>query len=312
MPGKNEEQEGTSTSPDKQASSTTSSCLSASSTTDSHGHSDTATGKSPAVRKESPPEKIEKLDDLAIERQLNEIEQETKAQPLVGERRSTALIENDYKDSDPVFKTKAKDLASRFSEFRSIRGDGNCFYRALVFAQLERILTDKKETERFVKVASGWKERLFKLGFPEMTTEDFCDTFIEQLGLLTSGETNEDGLMAKINDDGVSNYLVMFLRLVTSGYLQENQEFYQNFIENTTVRDYCSANIEPMFKVADHLMISSVSHGLGIPLRIEYIDRTDGGGNGEQHHDFLPEGAKEADIKLVFLYRHDHYEVLYK
>ena len=65
-----------------------------------------------------------------------------------------------------------------------------------------------------MKVAiSPSKEQMVKLGMPEFTVEDFYDNFMETLGNLGGEEkiTGSD-LDNTFNDEGVSNYLVVFLR----------------------------------------------------------------------------------------------------
>lgn len=47
-------------------------------------------------------------------------------------------------------------------------------------------------------------------------------------------------LLNSFNEQSVSDYLVVYLRLVTSGYLQREHEFFQYFIEGgRTVREFC-------------------------------------------------------------------------
>jgi hypothetical protein len=41
-------------------------------------------------------------------------------------------------------------LASKYSHIRKIRGDGNCFYRAVLTAQLEQCVENREELERLV------------------------------------------------------------------------------------------------------------------------------------------------------------------
>ena len=42
-------------------------------------------------------------------------------------------------------------------------------------------------------------------------------------------------------DAGTSDYIVCYLRIVTSGYLQTNAEFFQAFVdEGKTIKEYCS------------------------------------------------------------------------
>ena len=42
------------------------------------------------------------------------------------------------------------------------------------------------------------------------------------------------------NNQGYSDYVVVYLRLITSGQLQREAEFYQHFIEgDRTVKEFC-------------------------------------------------------------------------
>ena len=51
-------------------------------------------------------------------------------------------------------------------------------------------------------------------------------------------------------DPGFSDYMVVYLRLITSGQLQEGADFYQNFIDgDCTVKEFCHQEVEPMYKV---------------------------------------------------------------
>lgn len=47
-------------------------------------------------------------------------------------------------------------------------------------------------------------------------------------------------LLTSFNEQSVSDYLVVYLRLVTSGFLQREEDFFQFFIEGgRTVREFC-------------------------------------------------------------------------
>lgn len=49
-----------------------------------------------------------------------------------------------------------------------------------------------------------------------------------------------EGLHKTFNDQSYSDYIVVYLRLITSGQLQTDHEFYQNFIEgDRTVSEFC-------------------------------------------------------------------------
>ena len=50
-------------------------------------------------------------------------------------------------------------------------------------------------------------------------------------------------------DDGLSNYIVVYLRLLTSAQLQRKSDFFQNFIEGErSIKEFCSqVNIIPAY-----------------------------------------------------------------
>ncbi len=59
---------------------------------------------------------------------------------LVGPRTPLALLISRYEASSPVLAAKLLSLQDEFPTTRRVAGDGNCFYRAFVFALLEAIL----------------------------------------------------------------------------------------------------------------------------------------------------------------------------
>jgi len=59
-----------------------------------------------------------------------------------------------------------------------------------------------------------------------------------------SAETSLEDRTCKLhelfNDQGYSDYVVVYLRLITSGHLQKEADFYQNFIEGERgIKDFC-------------------------------------------------------------------------
>lgn len=47
-------------------------------------------------------------------------------------------------------------------------------------------------------------------------------------------------LLSSFNDQNVSDYVVVYLRLLTSGYLQREHSFFQHFIEGgRSVKEFC-------------------------------------------------------------------------
>lgn len=53
-------------------------------------------------------------------------------------------------------------------------------------------------------------------------------------------QTSVAELLASFNDQSTSDYLVVYLRLLTSGYLQRESKFFEHFIEGgRTVKEFC-------------------------------------------------------------------------
>lgn len=113
---------------------------------------------------------------------------------------------------------------------RRVRGDGSCFYRSLGFVLAERLVQFPELAESFLKLTSTFKGRLLKLGYPEMTTEDFCDVvsfsntlffkpslfkvYFFKFCETVSQFKSEQEVVDTFNDDGRSNYLVVFMRYI--------------------------------------------------------------------------------------------------
>lgn len=192
---------------------------------------------------------------------------------------------------------------------RKSRPDGNCFFRAFGFSLFHSLLQDPPELDRMFNVANQVLKDLRSLGF-SFTVDDFHEIFVSVLQDIKDGKiTNVDELLSQVfNDRGKSDYLVVFLRLVTSSHLQKNADFFAAFIEDgLSVKEFCSSEVEPMFKESDHIHVIAITSATGVGVRINYLDR---GGTADKVniHNF-PEQVEKPRIHL--LYRPGHYDVLY-
>lgn len=95
--------------------------------------------------------------------------------PLVGDLEPVLSLNKEY-ENDDVYLEKVKDLAAKYKFVRRTRPDGNCFFRAFSYANIERILEKRDEFESFYKLAESSKNPLVELGFPQFTIDDFYDT----------------------------------------------------------------------------------------------------------------------------------------
>lgn len=225
--------------------------------------------------------------------------------PLVGFKEDISSLLKEYADNDAIYLRKIKILSESYSHLRRMRGDGNCFYRAFGFGYLEQLLSNKETLIRFRENASKSKDDLIGLGYPSFTLEDFHDQFISVIDQVSNGMTPKE-LLQIFCDDGLSNYLVVYLRLITSCYLQKHGDFFQNFIdENRTLQDFCKGEVEPMDRESDHIHIIALTKALDICVRVAYVDRTD-------HDKIVFHNFPEGSIpQLHILYRPGHYDVIY-
>nr|ACO10355.1 Ubiquitin thioesterase otubain-like [Caligus rogercresseyi] len=247
----------------------------------------------------------ENRDDLIVAQKEAIYKEIAESTPLVGlEPEPLESLEKEF-SHDEAFREKAKRLSEEYEGFRRTRPDGNCFFRALGYRVFEILLQDKEELLKFKQVIIPSKEIMASLGFPSDTIlEDFYDNFMEALDKCEN--MNQKELTEMFNDQGVSDYIVVFLRLLTSMQLQKDADFYMNFMEDhLSVSEFCKAEVETMYKESDHIHVIALTAATGVNVRILYLDR---GSNKEASpHDF-PEGS---DPKVHLLYRPGHYDVLY-
>ncbi|CDW57167.1 ubiquitin thioesterase OTUB1 [Trichuris trichiura] len=159
--------------------------------------------------------------------------------------------------------------------------------------------------ERILKVTNQWKATMDEFGYKNLSIDEFFETFSSILLEIKKGMDKET-LLNRFNDQFVSNYAVVSMRLITFGYMRKNEKDFEGFIENgISVEDYCSREVQPMGRECDHVSILALISALDTPLQIEYMDQTTLG----THHNFNTADGKPPI--LYFLYRPGHYDILY-
>lgn len=262
---------------------------------------------------------------------LNEL-QISETTPLVSEQLPLTCLWTEY-NGDEIFTAKIQDLSKKYKFIRRTRPDGNCFFRAFAYSYLEYLISNVSAYQEFRKLAEESKDKLVQLGFPSFTLEDFHETvsrhtflvnfhsvsawfpssfqFMEVIKRVSPENGQSQGQVQSelhkiFNEQGYSDYVVVYLRLITSGKLQEEADFYQNFIEGDfTIEEFRHQEVEPMYKESDHIHIIALCTALGAGVRVEYLDRGEGG--TVKAHDF-PEGAEP---RIYLIYRPGHYDILY-
>ncbi|KAM6968885.1 ubiquitin thioesterase OTUB2-like [Tautogolabrus adspersus] len=198
---------------------------------------------------------------------------------------------------------KYKDLSSQFSSVRQVRGDGNCFYRALFFARLESVLHNARALQRLKEKIIQTCQDFTSARFDESSFEHHLNTVVNVVEQCLA-DMQEDRLLQLCNDQTTSDGVVQFLRLLTSAHLQNHADFFCNFVEAPNLQVYCQQEVEAMAMECDHVDILALSQALDICIHIVSME-------GDEHqlaHHIIPEGA-EPSVHL--LYQTSHYNILY-
>ncbi|KAM4625843.1 ubiquitin thioesterase OTUB2-like isoform 2-T2 [Polymixia lowei] len=198
---------------------------------------------------------------------------------------------------------KHNDLSSQFSSVRKIRGDGNCFYRAFCFAHLESILQSARVLQRFKDIISKSGRDVSSAGFDESSFRDHLNTFVDVVEQCQADE-QEETLLKVFNEQTTSDSVVQYLRLLTSAYLQNNADFFCNFVEAPNLKVYCKQEVETMAMECDHVDILALSQALDVGIHIVSME----GDEQQLVHHIIPEGAEPS---LHLLYHTAHYDILY-
>jgi len=240
------------------------------------------------------------------EQQRKEIEKIVNQQPLIGFDLVKGGLEalNDEFEGTPNFKRKLPGLKEKFGGLRRVRGDGNCFFRGFMFRLLEVLKDNEVERSRvlsIIKESSTWLEGI---GFDSISIEMFYDQAVEIFQNLTP---NLQDLLSTFSEQGDSEYLVWYSRLLSAGYLKANASRFEPFIptEFNDVHEFCSKEVLPMGKECEQPQIIALSEFLGVKVVIAYLDASDS--NEATIHTF---GDATSSVEVSLLYRPGHYDIL--
>ncbi|XP_065322324.1 ubiquitin thioesterase OTUB1-like isoform X2 [Gordionus sp. m RMFG-2023] len=273
-----------------------------------------------------PVENIYEHDENILTYQKRLEEEIASTYKLIGEKQKFEDIFKDY-DNDPLYIEKLKELSNKYAFIRRVRGDGNCFFRAFAFSYFEYLSNHKLQIDKFLSVCKDYKSQLINSGTSDYILEDFYQSV--ETSLISIRDNLPEGNLDEIfNDDGLSNYIVIYLRLITSRYLINNADFFQNFIEGyDNVENFCAQEVEVMNRESDHIHILALSSALSATILIEYLDRNLNPNNADNdvdnsssnqisikssnQHTFGSDGNDDSPSQIYLLYKPGHYDIIY-
>jgi len=268
-------------------------------------------------------------DQLTLTQMENITEEVANTQPLVGAPTNVAILLTDYANTQsPGFIPGIKYLSESFSCMRKVRGDGNCFYRALLFGYLENLLNlflsgndqsmlaAKIEYDRIMKIIKDSLGELIALGYPDYAIESFHEELVELLESLF--QQTSDSLFGMFQEGGQANYVTWFMRVLTAGALKRDAERFLPFVEGLyfDMDSYCKNEVEPMNKECEQLQIMALVEYLGISIEISYLDGRSFDATIGVPKVKIPEtdnaqSTNEQKFVVHLLYRPGHYDILY-
>ncbi|KAL6077121.1 OTU domain, ubiquitin aldehyde binding [Balamuthia mandrillaris] len=255
---------------------------------------------------------------------------------FVGEERSLDGLCEEYRNEE--LRKKINALKAVYPRWHAIRGDGNCFYRAVWtgYSRLFcRLPTDEHNFEeerlRFQNVLCA-NQHLFHQLKPE--TKELLFAQLKKLSLspphneneasTTEATTNDEATEASkkeeekeeelfsqlINDEATSDGFVLFLRLLTSDTLRKGKDFYSLFLDDDDddkggVFEQRCQRAETMGEEAEQLEMVALLSALGVSAKVWRLER---GGKGITSV-VLPDDSKKQQL-LTLLYRPGHYDLL--
>lgn len=239
--------------------------------------------------------------------QIQAIEDATKLQPLTDEPHPLSHLAA----KAPNFQGGIAHLATKYSRYRPVRGDGNCYYRAFLYALVEQLLAEPKEKqkeflEHTIQTVS-WKETVLAAGYDAMAMEVFYECIVELLEDLPNlTPASFHATMNREND--TSDYCTWYLRAVTAAFLKNDPARFLPVCENNDVHAFCTKHVEPMGVECDQVQVLALAEALGVQVVVEYLD-----GHSETTvtaHTFGPPDPNNK-AKLNLLFRPGHYDILY-
>ncbi|EJD04980.1 cysteine proteinase [Fomitiporia mediterranea MF3/22] len=254
----------------------------------------------------------------------NILDESASERPLISDSMPLSALRTEYENGSGSFVKQIDYLLSQgFGGIRRTRGDGDCFYRSLAFAWVERLMNSPKQTLDVAKSLSMLDEKLLLLkaaGFQELVYEDFYDVLISLIRQIVvpepDGSTLTPGILLEAFQDAeVSNCIVVFLRLLTSAVIRTDPISYAPFLlhpetgAEITPQEFCERYVEASGKEADHVQITALTKILKLNVEVAYLDGHDPDGSVSfvEFHNMPPDDFVDPP---VLLYRPGHYDIL--
>ena len=238
----------------------------------------------------------------------------------LGEKQHIKYMLDEYKFNTALV-DKITNLAGDYLSFRSARGDGNCYYRAVSCSWYEYLIGEAEERAKFIANLDSWAlASEYMMGQKNVARDLLVEmgTIADDLGADAAREKLEGRLL----NDGVSDRAVIeTFRYVASQYIKNNptletpsgmtiETFIKAMDGQMTVEQYCQQVVETWGEDARDAVHIALPPALGIQVRIVYLDRSEG--NDLMKIDFPSvDGKAKRPFQVTVLLKPGHYDILY-
>ncbi|KAF0891975.1 hypothetical protein E2562_011351 [Oryza meyeriana var. granulata] len=213
-------------------------------------------------------------------------------------------------------------LFSKYSEFRPVHGDGECFYRSFIISYLEQVL-DREDTDEeqrlLAAVEVDIKPVAMQIDYPDWAygfswSHKAFKKLIENLigwksrrNGVASTDSRKQELLKFFSSKSMSKCIFVFLRSVAATWMCSHRDEYEPHIpalgDGYTLELWCATHLLLLGEYADHIPMRALAAALGVPLRVENLH------NGPAHDIYTADGVNVPRVTL--LYTGVHYDILY-
>lgn len=211
-------------------------------------------------------------------------------------------------------------IENGYKRIQRIKGDGDCFYRAIGFAFLVQLLGSSDQEMAVMTTLStlaATRQLLEETGVQELVYADFYDQTVQLVQKIIVPDEKKavltlDSLLEFFRDAQESNMIVMYLRLVTASHIQAHVDEFESFLfhpetrEAMSVPDFCN-RVMGLGKEADHVEIKALCDAFRWNVKVAYLN---GQSKNEVNFVKIPETSYPSFEPVTLLYRPGHYDIL--
>ncbi|KIK23703.1 hypothetical protein PISMIDRAFT_100055, partial [Pisolithus microcarpus 441] len=255
--------------------------------------------------------------------EMNQAKSIPNERPLMSEPAPISALRTEYENGSSSFVAQIDDLVRQgFTSIIRTRGDGDCFYRSLAFAYIDQLIRAEDPELAVATALSSFQSQrrvLEDANFDEIVYDLPCGVFTDLIKRIVSQSSDRltpTSLLETFQDPDAPQYIVMYLRLLTSAQIRTAPDEFEAFIMHPetgmemSITEFCELFVDPMGKEADHVQIAALSRALRVRIQIAYLDGRSSDGKVEfVEFNHEPDSSRKP---LLLLYRPGHYDIIDK